>query len=98
MAAAKTSRPKKTAKKVAPAKSAKKAAKKTAAKKTAPAAKKTAAKKAAPAAKKFGARADLGAPVDGFFAKQPPQLAPLLEALRAMIDEAAPEATSTIKW
>jgi hypothetical protein len=55
-------------------------------------------KAAAPLAKRFGTRADLGAPVDAFFSKQPPHLLPILEALRAMIDEAAPQATSLIKW
>jgi uncharacterized protein YdeI (YjbR/CyaY-like superfamily) len=51
-----------------------------------------------PAPKKFGRRADLGAPIDGFFAKQPPHLRPILETLRQMIEEAAPTATSAIKW
>ena len=83
-------------------------AKKTAPKKTAVKAKKTAVKAkktaatAAPhgrtPAKKFGTRADLGAPVDGFFAKQPPHLVPILEALRALVDEAASDATAAIKW
>jgi hypothetical protein len=54
---------------------------------------------AASAAKtKFGPRKDLGAPVDGFFAKQPPQLRALLDQLQAMIAEAAPEATAATKW
>ena len=43
-------------------------------------------------------RADLGAPIDGFFVKQPPHLRPILEALRALVDEAAPEAEASIKW
>jgi hypothetical protein len=83
------------AKKIAPKKTASEA------KKTAAKAKKTAAKAAprgrAPA-KKFGTRADLGAPVDGFFAKQPQHLVPILEALRSLVDEAAPDATAAIKW
>jgi hypothetical protein len=54
-------------------------------------------KKAAPP-RKPGPRADLGAPVDGFFARQPPRLRPILEQLRAMVGEAAPEASSSIKW
>jgi hypothetical protein len=62
---------------------------------------KTAAKKpvspTAPAAK-FGPRKDLGAPVDGFFAKQPPPLRTILDQLRALIAETAPEATSATKW
>ena len=53
---------------------------------------------AAKAPKKFGPRKDLGAPVDGFFARQPPQLQAMLDQLRAMIAEAAPEATAVIKW
>jgi len=43
-------------------------------------------------------RADLGAPIDGFFAKQPPHLRSILDALRKMVEDAAPEATSTTKW
>jgi hypothetical protein len=58
------------------------------------------AKKAAAAAapRKIGPRADLGAPVDGFFAKQPAQLSPILDELRAMIGEAALGVSSAIKW
>ena len=58
--------------------------------------KKAPVKKAAP--KKFGKRADLGAPIDGFFTKQPPHLRPILEALRKLIDEVVPKAESSIKW
>ncbi len=43
-------------------------------------------------------RADFGAPVDPFFAKQPPHLRAVLEALRKLVEEAAPEATGSIKW
>jgi hypothetical protein len=53
---------------------------------------------AASAPKKFGPRKDLGAPIDGFFAKQPPQLRAILDQLRAMIAEAAPDATAATKW
>jgi hypothetical protein len=56
------------------------------------------AKATGPTARKFGARADLGAPVDGFFAKQPPQLRPILDQLRQMVEEVAPDASSSIKW
>ena len=56
------------------------------------------ARKPASAPMKIGHRQDLGAPVDGFFARQPPHLAPIVERLRAMIAEAAPRATGTIKW
>ncbi len=43
-------------------------------------------------------RADFGAPVDPFFAKQPPHLRAVLGALRKLVEEAAPEATGSIKW
>jgi hypothetical protein len=43
-------------------------------------------------------RADYGAPVDGFFAKQPPQLRAILDELRALIEDAAPDATAALKW
>lgn len=43
-------------------------------------------------------RADFGAPVDAFFAKQPPKLKAILDALRALVEEAAPDATASIKW
>jgi hypothetical protein len=68
-------------------------------KKAAP--KKTAKPKAAkkPAApKKYAKRADLGAPIEGFFAKQPAQLRVILETLRDMADEAAPDAEKSLKW
>ncbi len=48
--------------------------------------------------RKLGPRADLGAPVDGFFARQPPHLRPILDQLRALVAEAAPDASSAIKW
>lgn len=65
-----------------------------------PAAKKAAPRKAAPKPppRKLGPRSDLGAPVDGFYARQPASLAPILEELRALVHEAAPEATSSLKW
>ena len=50
------------------------------------------------AVKKYGPRADLGAPIQGFFAKQPAHLRPILETLRDLADEAAPEAEKSIKW
>ena len=43
-------------------------------------------------------RADFGAPIDGFFARQPPQLRVILERLRKLIEDAAPDATASIKW
>ena len=41
---------------------------------------------------------DFGAPVDGFFARQPPHLREILVELRSMVEAAAPEATGSIKW
>ena len=43
-------------------------------------------------------RADLGAPIDGFFLKQPAPLREILEALRQLVEEVVPSATSAIKW
>jgi hypothetical protein len=60
-------------------------------------AKKKAAKAPAPRAV-AARRADYGAPVDGFFAKQPPQLRAILDVLRALIEGAAPDAGAAIKW
>jgi hypothetical protein len=58
------------------------------------AAKPAAAKPAPPPAR----RADYGAPVETFFARQPPHLRPILEQLRALVGEVVPGATATIKW
>ena len=62
--------------------------------------KKAAPKKAAPTRSPAVAarRADYGAPVDGFFAKQPAQLRAILDELRALIEDAAPDATAALKW
>jgi hypothetical protein len=49
------------------------------------------------AARKPAPRADFGAPVAGFFARQPPHLRPILEELRALIEGAVPGAESSIK-
>lgn len=87
---------KKAAKKVAKKAPAKPPAGKAAAAKKM--AKKASAKPAQPAMKKHGPRADFGAPIDGFFAKQPPHLRPILEELRKMVEAAAPDADSSIKW
>jgi hypothetical protein len=57
-----------------------------------------ASKKAASNAGMYGPRPDLGAPIDGFFAKQPAPLRPILEELRTLIEEAAPDASSSLKW
>ena len=43
-------------------------------------------------------RADFGAPIDGFFAKQPPELRAILETLRKLVERAAPDATASLKW
>ena len=44
------------------------------------------------------ARSDYGAPVEGFFARQPPALRPIVEGLHALILKAAPDATASLKW
>src|SRR6187431_1673983 len=65
-------------------------------------AKKTAARKtvrktgAAPAM--AAKRGDLGAPVDRYFAEQPPEKRVLLEKLRALVAKAVPDADASIKW
>lgn len=45
-----------------------------------------------------GRRADYGAPVDGFFAKQPAPLRAIVDELRGLIQKAAPDATASLKW
>src|SRR6266851_5732248 len=64
---------------------------------------KTAPKKAGSGAKKsatpkFAARADFGEPIDGFIGKQPAHLRSILEELRRLVEEVAPEAQSSLKW
>jgi hypothetical protein len=44
------------------------------------------------------ARADFGAPIDSFFERQPPAIRAILEELRRLIMQAAPDAQSSIKW
>lgn len=51
-----------------------------------------------PTPRKPAPRADFGAPIDAFFDKQPPGHRAILVALRALVEEAAPDATSSIKW
>ncbi len=69
-------------------------------KKTAPAG----ARQRRPAARRKAApvtaarRADFGAPIDGFIARQPAHLRALLEELRALIEAAAPDAEASLKW
>jgi hypothetical protein len=72
------------------------AAKPPAKKKAARGANKPAPARAAP--RKVGPRADFGAPVEGFFARQPAHLRPILDELRGLIQEAAPDASASIKW
>jgi hypothetical protein len=55
-------------------------------------------KKAQEPASKWGPRADLGAPIEGFFARQSAELRAILDALRAEVERAAPEAIGAIKW
>jgi len=43
-------------------------------------------------------RKDFGAPVDAYFAEQPPEKRALLDKLRALVDKEVPHATATIKW
>jgi hypothetical protein len=50
------------------------------------------------AARKPAPRADYGAPIDGFFSKQPEHLRTILDELRKLIEEAAPDAQSSLKW
>jgi hypothetical protein len=47
---------------------------------------------------RWGRRADLGAPIDGFFARQPPGHRAILQELRRIVESVAPDATSSIKW
>ena len=79
----------------------KKATARKARKKAAPT-KKAAARTTKKAGKKVaarpGPRADLGAPVDGFFLKQPPALRAILSELRQLVEQEVPRAESAIKW
>jgi hypothetical protein len=43
-------------------------------------------------------RADYGKPVEGFFAKQTGEIRAILDALRNLVDEAAPDALASLKW
>jgi len=96
-AAGKKAAPTAAGKKAAPARAAAKpAAAKAAGKKPAPA--KAVGKKPAAPARKYTVRRDLGAPIDGFFRKQPAPMRAILEELRKLVEAAAPEARSSIKW
>jgi hypothetical protein len=45
-----------------------------------------------------GPRADFGAPIDTFFVRQPAPLRRILVELRKLVEQAAPDAESSIKW
>lgn len=45
-----------------------------------------------------GPRADFGKPIDTFFDKHPAPLRTVLVELRKLVQAAAPDATSSIKW
>lgn len=45
-----------------------------------------------------GKRADLGAPVGPFFERQPSQLRAILDELRLLVEEVAPDASASLKW
>jgi len=49
-------------------------------------------------AKQVAKRADFGAPVASFFAKQTPEFKKLLVELKKLIEAAAPEVESQLKW
>jgi len=50
------------------------------------------------AARTVARRADFGAPIDAFFEEQPEHLRAILVELRRLVEEAAPDAQSSIKW
>jgi hypothetical protein len=56
---------------------------------------KPAAKRAAP---RVSARADFGAPIDGFIRKQPAHLRAILEELRRLVETTVPGTTAALKW
>jgi hypothetical protein len=55
-------------------------------------------KRPPPTANKPAPRADFGAPIDGYVARQPAPLRAILVELRKLVEVAAPEAESSIKW
>jgi len=61
-------------------------------------AKKKAVKKKVAKKKVAAKRADLGAPVAGFLAKQPEHLRVILDVLMALIAEVEPRAAGSLKW
>ncbi len=95
---ARTAKPKSSSTRKPPATPAKAAAKR-ATKSMGPSKKVTTlAKKPTTAAKKATPRREYGVPIDGFFKRQPANLRAILVELRKLVEAAAPEATSSIKW
>ena len=45
-----------------------------------------------------GRRSDFGLSIDSFFGKQPPNLQEILQVLRELVEEAAPDAEASLKW
>lgn len=60
--------------------------------------KKASATRANVSAKVAPRRADYGAPIEQFFQKRTGELRVILDALRAMVEEAAPQASASLKW
>ncbi len=50
------------------------------------------------AARRAGRRADFGAPVEGFLARQPERLRAILEELRELVEREAPDASASLRW
>jgi hypothetical protein len=73
-----------------------KAAPRGAKKKKKPAARKPV--RAKPSTRRPGSRSDYGAPTDGFFARQPAHLRPILDELRTLVQDEAPDSRSSLKW
>jgi hypothetical protein len=65
---------------------------------TKPATRKPAAKKSPAPDRAYAQRADFGKPIDGFFAKQPAALRPIVVALRALVEATVPSAVASLKW
>lgn len=81
-----------------PANSAKSATPKKASSKASPVKSSGVKAKATKAPSKPQPRADFGAPVDGFFAKQPAHLRPIVDGLRRLVEEVVPNAEASLKW
>ncbi|HVV86328.1 MAG TPA: DUF1801 domain-containing protein [Kofleriaceae bacterium] len=46
----------------------------------------------------YAQRADLGAPADSYFTRQPAPIRAILEELRGLVESEVPDATSSLKW